>query len=226
MTTSEEPPLAVKGVLFDGTADDAKKSLQKSLERKKVFEAVRHVVGVVGDEALDAIRAEIVRQADEMISAPVVDAIMAAWRTYDQLVDAGRATVADARKTELVDLSSTEITSKNTWTVEVSVGALRMSIDFTLTVVVDLHSAVATVRGGKIMSIGDGRCTIHATFSAMDQMLADREKRVDLHDHLSFDPGLILVRPAPTAPAVEPPGAPGRDRAQSARRSQDVRGGV
>lgn len=220
MTAGEDAPLAVKGVLFDGTADDAKKALRKSLQRKKVFEALRHVAGVLGREALDAVEAEILRQADNMISAPVVDAIMAAFRTYDRLMDAGRATVADASKTQLVDLSSTKITSRNTWTVEVSIGAPRISIDFTLTIVVDLHAAVATVRAGKITSIGDGHCDIHATFTAMGQSLADRQRHLDLHDHLSFDPGVVLVQPRPTD---RPAGSPGpqndHDALPSVRRS-------
>lgn len=200
MTTGDEAPLAVRGVLFDGKPDKAKKSLRRSLERKKLFEAVRHAVGAIGAEAADAVRAEIVQQADDMISTPVVDTILAAWQTYELLVKAGRATVADPSKTELVDLSSTEITSSNTWTVEVSIGAPRISIDFTLAVVVDVHAAVATVRGGTITSIGDGRCDVHATFTAMGQVLADRRVHIDLHDHLSFDPGLVLIRPAAPDP--------------------------
>ena len=141
-----------------------------------------------------------------MLSAPVVDAVVAAWRTHDRLVAAGRATATDLSKTELIDLSSTEVTSKSTWTIEVTVGAPRISIDFTLTVVFDLHVAVATVRGGRIISIGDGHGEVHATFCAIGQVLADRQMRIDLHDHLRFDPGLLLARPeaAKDRPGVSP----------------------
>ena len=55
MTTREEAPLAVRGILFDGSAEESRKSLKKSLDRKKVFEVVRGAVGVVGSQAWAAI---------------------------------------------------------------------------------------------------------------------------------------------------------------------------
>ncbi len=134
-----------------------------------------------------------------MISAPVVDRLVAAWREYEALRDAAQETVDHPGTTKFVDLARVESTSTNTWTVDVTVGVPIVSIDFALTLVFGLHAAVATVRAGRITRIGDGRCDIRATFTAMNQALGDYSEEIDLYDHLSFTPGVLLVEVSPKA---------------------------
>jgi hypothetical protein len=212
-SATSRQPLSAKDVLFgpavDGTPagdrlqGEGAPSLEQALADSPVDLAVRGALDGLRAGVLDAVRAEVLRRAEEMVSAPVVDRLTTAWRSYKELVDAAGRTVDDPGTTELVDLASTETTSTNTWTVDVIVGAPRVSVDFTLAVVFEVHAAVATVRDGRLIEIGDGRCNLHVTFSAIGQVVAERRAEVDLYDHLSFTPGLLIARnEGPVSPGL------------------------
>jgi hypothetical protein len=195
-------PLAAKDILFaSASSDPSKPPQQHAVIEHQVLAVVRTALQGFEEGVREAVQAEIRRRADEMISAPVVDRLVAAWRQYSALLDAARETADHPGTAKLVDLASTEITSTNTWTVDVSVGVPIVSIDFTLTLVFTLHAAVATVRGGRLTRIGDGRCDVRATFTAMNQQLGDHREEIDLHDEVSFTPGILLVA---TTPHAEP----------------------
>jgi hypothetical protein len=192
-------PLAAKDILFAPAGGDPSKPQQQAVIERQVLAVARTALQGFGEGVQDAVQAEIRRRADEMISAPVVDRLVAAWRDYSALLEAAQETADHPGTSKLVDLGSTEATSTNTWTVDVSVGAPIISIDFTLKLVFRLHAAVATVRGGRLTRIGDGRCDIRATFTAMSQQLGDHSEEIDLYDHLSFTPGILLAEAKPQA---------------------------
>lgn len=186
-------PVSAKDILFASANSDPSKPQQHAVIDHQVLAVVRTALHGFEEGVREAVQAEVRRRADEMISAPVVDRLVAAWREYSALLEAARETAEHPGIAKLVDLASTEITSTNTWTVDVSVGVPIVSIDFTLTLVFTLHAAVATVRGGRLTRIGDGRCDVRATFAAMNQQLGDHREEIDLYDQLSFTPGILLV---------------------------------
>ena len=188
----EAEPLAAKDILAASARGGSNPPPPSGLD-DRLLPVVRSALDGFAAGVHDAVLAEIRRRADEMLSAPVVDRLVAAWRDYTALVEAARATVAAPGTTKLVDLGDLETTSTNTWTVDIVVWVPVVSIDFTLTVVFRLHAAVATVCGGRIIRIGDGRCDVRVTFTAMQQQLAEHSEEIDLYDHLSFTPGILLV---------------------------------
>ncbi len=122
------------------------------------------------------------------------DVLVAAWRAHHALVTAARATIDNPLATELVQLATHRITSSHRPYVDITVnGAKLVTLHFELSLVFDVDSLLATVRRGRLVALGGGRCMVTGSLACEGMDLASRHAVLDPVIMVKIGDGIPLV---------------------------------
>jgi hypothetical protein len=122
--------------------------------------------------------------------------LVSGWQTYGALHTAARNTVAAPGSSDMVHLASQEVRWDGRPTVDVYISGARVyRLELTITVLLELHSLVATVRRGRLVGLRSGRCKVTVRVSWSGGVLIEREGRFELPLAVTLGAGIPLLLP-------------------------------
>jgi hypothetical protein len=122
------------------------------------------------------------------------DALVAAWRAHQALVTAARATIDNPLATELVQLATHRVSTSHRPYIDITVnGAKLATLHFELNLVFEVDSVLATVRRGRLVALGSGRCMVTGSLACEGMDLASRHAVLDPAVMVEIGDGIPLL---------------------------------
>jgi hypothetical protein len=144
---------------------------------------------------------EATTQAAGLLDVDLIGLLVAGWRTYHDLAEAARRTLAAPGRTELVDLATHQITTSQQPSVTILVDRHRVAtVQFGLSVVFDVSALGARITAGRLAGLHSGRCDITATLAIQGADVLTRSAHLELPGLIPLSPGIQLL-PAGDYPA-------------------------
>lgn len=129
----------------------------------------------------------------ELLDVDLLSVAEKAWCTHDRLVAAGYRTAARGGQ-EVVELGHHTVRSTHHPTVDLVVnGAVATTIEYELALTLEVASLVAAVRGGFLVAVHPGPCTLTAALSCEDVPLPSGTATVTLPGRVDLGRGHRLV---------------------------------
>lgn len=124
----------------------------------------------------ESLRGQVGTVVAGMLELDLADLLLAGWRRYTALQDAGRSTTAAPGSSAVVDLATHRVTATYEPRVDVLLDGLAVAhVDAALRVQFDVTALAATVRHGRLVDLRGGRCTVTAELSVEGVPLAHRQ---------------------------------------------------
>ncbi|HEV7648518.1 MAG TPA: hypothetical protein VGP26_10180 [Actinophytocola sp.] len=200
-TTATRPTSTARDALFphrDATAALAE-TLNHSDVSGQVSRTIKHLSGAGHRELLR----QLATATAELLDLDLTQLVAHTLRTHRALVAAGDRTAAAPGSVEIVQLQSVPVTWQRQAVAQLWLNeTLCLRIDLQLAVLLEFHLE-ATVRGGRLVALPFGRCTVSITLSSRAQTLATTRHTLDLHTALPLGDGLPLTPGHPRRPTVE-----------------------
>src|SRR5215467_9218077 len=173
------------------------------------------ILSLGGDQGLGravAHLSETTRQAAAQEAATTMTALLEVdlagvlvrgWSEHRDIVCAARRTLAVPGSTELVSMSSHEVTLDQRPSVSVLVDGHQVAtLQFGLSIVFEINALLLRISGGRLVAVRSGRCDITATLAVQATDLFVRHAHLELPDVLRLRRGFRLL-PADAYPAGE-----------------------
>jgi hypothetical protein len=172
-------------------------------------DAVLGSVPAIGDESRRMLTDGLAGVAESLLEVDLGASALAGWTAHERLVEAARATRDSPGLTEIVDLTSHDVTSVWRPAVEVLLGPAQVArIAVELSVTLRMVGVFAAVTGGRLTRIGGGRCDVVARLAMSGRTLLERTVPVSAEAFsVAVGRGVDLV-PAAASAAV-PAAVPG-----------------
>ncbi|WP_328400621.1 hypothetical protein [Nocardia sp. NBC_00403] len=200
--------ITARAVLFPGAARGADVGqLAERLHERGVEQLALRRAPVVTVILRSAALRELAKAVDELLEIDLGRVAVAGWRRYDRLLRAAMRTCPD--RVEQVELFEHEVTQTCCPRLEVTVDGNRVGeFALELCVALLLQPLAATVRGGMLVALGPGDCTVKVSVAAPEVGPILQRKRT-LHVATMVD----LRRPIPLIgrQPARPPASPGAD---------------
>ena len=148
---------------------------------------------------------EAATTAAALLKVDLVGVLVRGWREHRDIVSAARRTLAAPGSTELVIVSSHEITLDHRPSISVLVDGQRVAtLQLGLSIVFDLNAVLLGISGGRLTGVRSGRCDITATLAVQDTDLLVKRGHLELPGVISLRRGIRLL-PVGEYPAGEDP---------------------
>jgi hypothetical protein len=163
--------------------------------------------------------------AAALLKVDLVDVLARGWRQHRDIVSAARRTLTAPGSTELVIVTSHEITLDHRPSISVLVDGQRVAtLQLGLSIVFDINALLLGVSGGRLTSVRAGRCDITATLAAQGTDLLVKHAHLELPSVISLRRGIRLLPkdeyPAGEDPPDEYPGSEPEDAAYTGNGQQ------
>lgn len=137
---------------------------------------------------------EAAEQAAGLLDVDLIGVVVEGWRLHHDLANAARRTLAAPGSTELVDLTTHQITSTQKPSVAVlvdgrEVATLRLSLSLEF----EITALVAGIREGLLVAIHSGRCDATATLAVQGTETLAKHAHFELPGVLEVSPGIRLL---------------------------------
>jgi hypothetical protein len=154
-----------------------------------------------------AVVQEAATTAAALLKVDLIGVLMRGWRQRRDIVSAARRTLAAPASTELVSMSSHEVTLDQRPSVSVLVDGQRVAtFQLGLSIVFDINALLLGISGGLLVAVHSGRCDITATLAVQGTDLLVRNAHLELPGVIRLRRGIRLL-PVGEYPAGEhPPG--------------------
>jgi hypothetical protein len=144
---------------------------------------------------------EAAAQAAGLLDVDLIGVVLTGWRLHHELAGAARRTLAAPGSTELVDLTTHQITSIQEPSVAVlvdrrEVATLRLSLSLEF----EISAVVAGIREGLLVAIHSGHCDATGTLAIQGTEVLTRRAHFELPGLMAVSPGIRLL-PADDYPA-------------------------
>jgi hypothetical protein len=179
MTTQPARPaegrLDLRTMLLNTAAPHAADAPDRALLAPELVDAALGSVPGLGAHGRRVLVDNLVRVTESFLGVDVAGAALRGWRLHEQLLAAARSTVNMRGLTEIVDLTSHDVSAAWHPSIDVLVGPTRVA-RLTVNVTVTLHMVgmFATVSLGRLTRVGGGRCDVTARVAMNAQPLLDR----------------------------------------------------
>ena len=150
---------------------------------------------------------EAASAAAALLKVDLIGVLVAGWREHRDIISAARRTLAAAGSTELVSISSHEVTLDQRPSVSILVDGRTVAIlQLGLSIVFDVNALLLEISGGWLVGVRSGNCEITATLAVQGTDLLVRRARIELPGVISSPRGIRLL-PVDEYPSGEdPPG--------------------
>jgi hypothetical protein len=181
-----------------GESRDAIADLAGALDEHTAGELVRSGGG--------AVRAELARSVQGLLDLDLGDLLLTGWRKWTVLTAAARRTHDRPGTSEVVGLAEHTTTVHQRPTVDLLVREIRLAtLHVDLAVEFTVHGLAATVRGGRLVALTGGSCTVTATLAVEEHTVAKRTGEIRLPLLVRVGSGIPLLRTAADGPLVHLP---------------------
>jgi hypothetical protein len=137
---------------------------------------------------------EVTTQAAALLDVDLIGLLVAGWRAHQDLTAAARHTLTAPGSTELVDLTTHQITTTQQPDVSVLIDGHRIAIlKLGLSVVFDVSALVAGISAGRLIALHSGRCDITATLAIQGIDVVTRKAHFELPGVIPLRPGVRLL---------------------------------
>jgi hypothetical protein len=136
---------------------------------------------------------ELAAAGGGLLGLDLREVLVAAWRRHRALYAAAKST-KDSPATEVVQLATHRITTTHRPSVDVAVNGVRLAtVHFELSLVIEVDGLSATVRGGRLVGLGGGRCVVTAALGCAGQDLLSRQAVLDPSITVPLGDGIALM---------------------------------
>ena len=203
-TPGEDGTPTALDLLFGPGADAAETLADKILSPggdQNLGRALAHLPEMTRKAAVQ----EAATAASALLKVDLIDVLARGWREHRNIVSAAQRTLVAPGSTELVIVSSHEITLDHRPSISVLVDGQRVAtLQLGLSIVFDLNALLLGISGGRLTSIRSGRCDITATLAVQGTDLFVRRAHLELPGVISLRRGIRLL-PVDEYPAGEDP---------------------
>ena len=218
MTTATEgrAPTALS-VLFDPDTDAAEALASEILSPGGDQNLGRALAQFPEMTRKAAVQEAAATTAAALLKVDLVGVLVRGWREHREIVSAARRTLAVPGSTELVVVSSHQITLDQQPSISVLVDGQRVAtLHLGLSIVFDLNALLLGISGGRLTGVRSGRCDITATLAVQGTDLFTKRAHLELPAVISLRRGIRLL-PVGEYPVSENPAGD--------HRGSDPRGG-
>ncbi len=143
--------------------------------------------------------------ASALLKVDLIDVLARGWREHRDLVAAARRTLAAPLSTELVSMTTHQITVQQRPSVSVLVDGQKVAtLELGLSIVFDVNALLLGISGGRIIAVHSGRCEITGTLAVQGTDLLVKRAHLKLPCVISLRRGIRLL-PIAEYPAGEHP---------------------
>jgi hypothetical protein len=157
--------------------------------------------GGVGRELVSsgggAVRAELARSVQGLLDLDLGQLLLIGWRKWTVLTAAARRTRDQPGTSEVVSLVEHTVTVHQRPSVDLLVREMRLAtLHVELTVEFTVRGLAATVRGGRLVALTGGSCTVTASLALEERTVAERRGEIRLPLLVHVGSGIPLLRAA------------------------------
>jgi hypothetical protein len=198
-TGAERPPRTIFDLLFGSHA--AVDVVAQALDGP-AGQGVRTAVGQLPARLHKPINDELAVAIAGLLQPNLVNILIDAWRTYDDLVAAARRSLSVSGSTELVDLVNQTVTYTARPEVELVVDRTgRWKVQLVVNVVFTIDALVAVVHAGCLTALRSGHAVVQGNLEVEGVHVQSREAPIDLDLIFTLGTSIPLV-PQPTTVAL------------------------
>jgi hypothetical protein len=153
-----------------------------------------------------AVRAELARSVQGLLDLDLGQLLLTGWRKWTVLTAAARRTRDQPGTSEVVSLAEHTVTVRQQPSVDLLVREMRLAtLHVELTVEFTVRGLAATVRGGRLVALTGGSCTVKATLALEERKVAERKGEIRPPLLVHVGAGIPLLRASDGSPAEPPP---------------------
>jgi hypothetical protein len=187
-TVPESQPITFGSLLFSDSG------IASALEASGTADVVREKLPNFTQATRNETVQEVERISNELLDLNLIDVLLGALGTYEELRAAGRRTIATPDSEEIVELVSHRVTLDNQPSIDLLVnGAHVASVHLLLSLVIDIQALTAVVREGRLTALQVGRCDVDASVNIEGTMVARKHAQLQLPVSLPMGTGLPLA---------------------------------
>jgi hypothetical protein len=162
-----------------------------------------------------------------LLEVDLIGVLVRGWREHQDIVSAARRTLAVPGSTELVSMSTLEVTLDQQPSVSVLVDGQQVaSLHLGLSIVFDVNALLLGISGGRLVAVRSGRCEITAILAVQGTDLLVKHARLELPGVIPLRRGIRLLPVAEYPVSEDPAGEyPGSDPRGGEYPGSDPRGG-
>ena len=205
MTTAGEGSTPTALDLLFGTDTDAAEALAGEILSPGGAQNLGRALAQLPEMTRKAAAQEAATTTAALLKVDLVGVLVRGWREHRDIVSAARRTLAAPGSTELVSMSSHEITLDQRPSISVLVDGQRVAtLQLGLSITFDLNALLLGISRGKLAGVRSGRCDITATLAVQGTDLLVGRAHLELPGVISLRRGIRLL-PIDEYPAGEDP---------------------
>ncbi|MFC4586775.1 hypothetical protein [Sphaerisporangium corydalis] len=199
MTVHIETNPSTADLLLFANPQNAAAELSRALEARRMLELVEDGARRADSAFHEALNGHVAKAGGEPLSGLDLGAVLlGGWQRYRDLRIAARTTLERPGTTETVSLAEHTITSRHAPYVDVYVDGRRVTrVEFGIDLSFSLSLMEATVRDGRLMTLGVGGCVASITWSVRGFTVARNERQLGLPRQVGLGRGIPLHRETP-----------------------------
>ena len=207
MTTVREGSMPTTLDLLFGPDADAAETLAGEILSPGGDQNLGRALAHLSETTRKAAVQEAATTVAALLKVDLIGVLVRGWREHRDIVSAARRTLAAPGSTELVSMSTHEVTVDQRPSVSVLLDGQRVAtLDLGLSIVFDVNALLLGISGGRLDAVHSGRCEITATLAVQGTDLLVRHAHLELRGVIPLRRGIRLL-PIGEYPAGEyPPG--------------------
>ena len=212
MTPTEESSTPTALDLLFGPDTDAAEALAGEILSPGGDQNLGRALAQLPETTRKAAAQEAATTAAALLRVDLGNVLVRGWRQHRDIISAARRTLAAPGSTEVVSMSTHEVTLEQRPSIGVLVDGQQVAIlELGLSVVFDVDALVLGISGGRLTGVRSGRCDITATLTVQGTDLLVRRAHLELPGVISLRRGIRLLPideyPAGGDPPDEYPGS-------------------
>ncbi|MEV7966096.1 hypothetical protein AB0O34_08940 [Sphaerisporangium sp. NPDC088356] len=194
MTVLIETKPSTADLLLFANPENAVTALSEALDARRMLEAVGEGARRADSVFNSALNGKVAEAGGELLRGLDLGAVLlGGWQRYRDLRIAARKTVEQPGSTEVVRLAEHKITSRHAPYADVYVDGHRVTrVDFGIELAFDITLMQASVRDGRLISLGAGDCAASITWSVRGFPVAQNRAPLSLPFHVKLGEGILL----------------------------------
>jgi hypothetical protein len=194
MTPTEESSTLTALDLLFGPDTDAAKTLADKILSPGAGQDIGRPLGHLSEMTQKAAAREAATTVAALLKVDLIGVLVRGWREHRDIISAARRTLAAPGSTEVVSMSTHEVTLEQRPSIGVLVDGQQVAtLELGLSIVFDVDALVLGISGGRLVAVHSGNCDITATLAVQGTDLFVRNAHLELPGVISLRRGIRLL---------------------------------